>query len=63
MIVNIYKTRGLISRSLRTATLVAEVEVEPSELPYDLTKFARRYGGDFAEIVYPTALHEELQPA
>ena len=63
MIVNIYKTGGLISRSVRAATLIAEVDVEPHEVPFNLTRFARQHGGDFAEIVHPDILLEELQPA
>jgi hypothetical protein len=63
VIVNVYKTGGRIARSLRAATLIAEVDVEPDELPFNLTKFARRHGGDFAEIIYPTVLLEEPQPA
>lgn len=63
MTIAVYKTGGLIARSVRSATLVAEIEVEPSDAPYDLTRFARRHGGDFAEVVHDTNILEELQPA
>jgi hypothetical protein len=62
VIVNIYKTGGHISRSVRAATLIAEVDVEPHEVPFDLTRFAKQHGGDFAEIDHPDILLEELQP-
>lgn len=63
MTILIYKTGGRISRSARAATLVAEIDVDPHELPYRLDRFARRHGGDLAEIQYDTAPLEELQPA
>lgn len=63
MTIQIYKTGGLVSRSCRKAKLVTEVEVEPCELPYDLSRFAKRHGGDFAEVVQNNSLFEELQTA
>lgn len=63
MTVRIYRYGGLVSRSLRTARLVVELEIEPHELPYDLARLARQHGGDFAEIVHSNSLFEELQTA
>ena len=63
MTIQIYKTRGQITGSVLGATLVAEIEVESHELPYNLNHLARRHGGDFAEIVHDYPILEELQPA
>ena len=63
MTVQIYKTGGHVGRSVRQATLVAEIDLDPSEVPFNLSRFARRHGGDFAQIVHDNSLFEELQPA
>ncbi len=63
MTVRIYRYGGLVSRSLRKATLIVELDIEPHELPYNLTRFARQHGGDFAEIVHSNRFFEELQTA
>ena len=61
MTVAIYKTGGRVGRSVLQATLVAEIDVEPDEIPFDLSRFAKRHGGDFAEIVTDSPLFKELQ--
>jgi hypothetical protein len=63
MTIEVYKLGGCIGRSIRHASLVTEVDVEPEEIPFDLTRFARRHGGDFAQIVHDSPLAQELQPA
>lgn len=49
MLVQIYEYSGHVTRSVATARLVAEVEVD--ELPEDELELAREYGGDFIEIL------------
>jgi hypothetical protein len=57
----IYRARGHITRSLRSAVLIAEVEVD--ELPANLKRFAKEHGGDFAEVQYDSPILEELATA
>lgn len=61
MTVLVYRLNGIISRSLQSASLVVEVEVD--ELPRDLTQFARQHGGHFAEVAYNSPTLEELATA
>jgi hypothetical protein len=64
VIVNIYQTGGRIARSVCSGRLIAELDFEPHEIPFDLERLARQHGGDYAEIVYPPhILFEEPQPA
>ena len=44
----VYKINGRYSRSITTAVLVDEVEVD--EFPEDQIAFAEYHGGDFIEI-------------
>ena len=62
MTILVYRTGGHVGRSVRQATLVAEIDLEPHEIPFDLAKLAKRNGGDYAEIIYPNVLLE-VQPA
>lgn len=61
MTILVYRLRGHITRSLRSAILVAEVEVD--ELPVNLKRFAKEHGGDLAEIRYDSPILEELATA
>ncbi len=63
MTIEVYKLGGRIGRSVRHASLVTAIDVEPEEIPFDLTRFARRHGGDFAQIVHDVPLVQELQSA
>jgi hypothetical protein len=57
----VYRLDGSLSRSVHTAVLVAEVEVD--DMPANLRRFARRHGGDFAEVQYDSPVLEELATA
>ncbi len=48
MLILVYKINGRRSRSVATATLVDEVEVDA--IPTDQIAFAEEFGGDFIEI-------------
>lgn len=48
MLLQIYKYSGWRTRSVRSATLVDEVEAET--FPDDEQEFAAEHGGDFVEI-------------
>lgn len=50
MLVQVYRYAGYRSRSIVSATLVTEVEVD--EMPDDQISFAEEYGGDFIEVTY-----------
>lgn len=61
MTILVYRINSYVSRSLRSAVLVAEVDVD--ELPENLSRFAKRYGGDFAEVQFTSPILEELLTA
>jgi hypothetical protein len=48
MTLRIYRSAGLVSRSVLRAELVAEVEVD--QWPNDEAAFADEYGGDIIEV-------------
>jgi hypothetical protein len=48
MMLRVYRSTGLFSRSIVRAELVAEVET--NERPEDETAFADDYGGDIVEV-------------
>lgn len=49
MIAQVYEYTGQATRSIATARLVAEVEID--EMPEDELEFAREYGGDFVQVL------------
>ena len=61
MTILVYRIRGFITRSLYSAVLVAEVQVD--ELPANLSRFAKQHGGDLAEVQYDSPILEELATA
>jgi len=49
MIAQVYQLTGSVTRSVRRAVLVNEVEIDA--IPQDQVDFAAAHGGDFIEIV------------